>query len=143
MTPNCNYVLDNNTACRCPALRGNHLCRHHTPEALARRNAAASGKPAPAAANQSPENNPWATRAYWRKLHRWIASVDELEDLDDSMDMILNALGDRQISARSGGSLLAALVLRKAELQLDAKDEHLRTLLDQAAALQRPQRRSV
>jgi hypothetical protein len=142
MTPDCNYVLDNNTPCRCPALHGDRFCRHHTPEALARRQRATTKSPASNPEAHAPEDDPWLQRAYWRKLHRWTAAEGELESLHESMDMILNALADQQISARSGGSLLAAMVRRKAELQLKAKDEHIRALLEQASLALRAQRQA-
>ncbi|HEY6448470.1 MAG TPA: hypothetical protein VIY53_18575 [Acidobacteriaceae bacterium] len=124
MTPNCAFLLDNGQPCRCPALSGDLFCRHHTPEARARRL-----QPSPASSRrpQTPAESPHLDAppppaemsAYWRILHRHIR-LGDAESLDDTQTMILNALAGHAISHRSAGRLLALIADRHAQLQRDA-----------------------
>jgi hypothetical protein len=132
MTPNCNYVLDNNTACRCPALRGGRLCRHHTPEAFARRRHATPKISAPTNPEQSHGLTPSALRGYWRSQHRWIATETHLQGLEDCFTMIIESLADHIISPRSAGRLIAAILARKTTLKLQAQEERLRAMMSHA-----------
>jgi hypothetical protein len=129
MTPNCNYVLDNNAPCRCPALRGDRFCRHHTPEAGARRNRPAPEIPATNNPEQSPALSPWRLRGYWRSQHRWIATETSLQGLEDCFTMIIESLADHIISPRSAGRLIAAILDRKSTLLLQAQEQRTRAMM--------------
>jgi hypothetical protein len=134
LAPNCSFVLDNGQPCRCPARRGDRFCRHHAPEALAlRREVAETGSPAPVSASAAPDlNNPWLLRAEWRTFHRLIPMCDSVE-LEDTFDMILSALGSREIAPRSAGRLLLAILDRRAALAHEAEEARFRALLEQSA----------
>lgn len=124
MTPNCAFLLDNGQPCRCPALSGDTFCRHHTPEARARRlQASPASSQRPQAPAESPDPDapppPAEMSAYWRMLHRHIR-LGDAESLDDTQTMILNALADHAISHRSAGRLLALIADRRAQLERDA-----------------------
>lgn len=137
--PNCFFVLDNGQPCRAPARHESPFCRHHSPEALARRQVAASSTPtgtAPAAVTSEPrEISPWRIRAYWRMHHRLIPAYGP-EELDDTFDMILDALVNRRIAARSAGRLLLAILDRRRALALEAQEAMFSALAGQA---RRPQ----
>ncbi len=133
--PNCAFVLDNGQPCRCPARHGHRFCRHHTPDALDRRRAAAHPLPEPADAprllSSPPEADPWGLRAYWRMHHRIIAASTKVEALDDIFQMVVGALGSHEISPRSAGRLLAAVLDRKQLLAREAQAAALRALEEQ------------
>jgi hypothetical protein len=143
MTPDCNYVLDNNSPCRCPALRGDRFCRHHTPETLARRNRPTPESPASKNPEQSHGLTPSALRGYWRSQHRWIATETLLQGLDDCFTIIIESLDDHLISPRSAGRLIAAILARKATLQLQAQEERLRAMMQHGSSPHPAQPHSV
>lgn len=132
--PNCSFVLDNGQPCRAPARHESPFCRHHSAEARARRRHASSTSTgtAPAAVSAEPsEISPWRIRAYWRMHHRLIPTFGP-EELDGTFDMILGALDNRQIAARSAGRLLLAIFDRRRELALEAQEATLRALRERA-----------
>lgn len=116
----CHFVLATNQPCRAPALSRAQYCRHHTPEALARRQARAGENPdTPDTSPEIPEeaidgaNDPRYLRAYWRKHHRIIAESYDDEQCQGIYDMILMALRERAISPCSAGKLLLAVMDRR------------------------------
>lgn len=134
--PNCSFVLDNGQPCRAPARRADRFCRHHSPEALARRRrisetGTADPVPANGSARSEPEISPWALRGYWRMHHRLIPAYNSGE-LDDTFDMILVALADRQIAPRSAGRLILAILDRRRALAREAQEDVFRALCDRA-----------
>jgi hypothetical protein len=115
----CHFVLATHQPCRAPALHNNPYCRHHTPAALARRQARFddlySDTPP---ASQPPQRTGEEIeashlRAYWRKHHRIIAESYDDEQCKEIYDMILMALGERAISPCSAGKLLLAVMERR------------------------------
>ncbi len=132
--PNCSFVLDSGRPCRAPARHDSPFCRHHAPDVRARRRRPAE-KPGVPSPNPQPSAkdgfDPWILRAYWRTHHRLIPAFDNGE-LDDTFDMILEALADRQIGPRSAGSLLLAIIDRRRQLAQQAQDAALRALCEQA-----------
>lgn len=134
MTPDCAFVLDNGQPCRCPARHGDRFCRHHSPEACARRRARAAhpdsdpAEPTDSASAASEEIDPWILRAYWRLHNRYIAAATDPEYLDQTFEMIVGALGNRQISHRCAGRLIAAILDRKNALLLEAQAVALRAI---------------
>jgi len=112
----CHFVLATNQPCRAPALHARDFCRHHTPEALARRQARAVGHPSPDPETREEidgANDPRYLRAYWRKHHRIIAESYDDEQCQEIYDMILMALGERAISPCSAGKILLAVMDRR------------------------------
>jgi hypothetical protein len=143
-SPNCSFALDNGQPCHAPARRGDLFCRHHTPEARARRRhiAESASEAEPSTAQTAPGSvaqpssdpdatSPWGLRAYWRIHHRLIPTY-EPEELDDAFNMILGALADRQIGPRSAGRLFLAILDRRRELLRQAQEAAIHAMLDLA-----------
>lgn len=135
---NCSYALDNGQRCHAPALRGDLFCRHHTPEACARRRriAESASETDTSTAQSRPDEpsadpnatSPWDLRAYWRMHHRLIPTFQP-EQLDDAFNMILSALSSRHIGPRSAGRLFLAILDRRRELLRQAQEAAIRDLL--------------
>ena len=133
-SPDCSFILDNGRPCRAPARHDSPFCRHHAPEVRARRRQAAQNHgavPADPNPSEKPGFDPWLLRAYWRMHHRLIPAFDDGE-LDDTFDMILEALADRLIAPRSAGSLLLAILDRRRQLAEEAQESAFRALCEQA-----------
>ena len=94
MTPDCAYLLDNGRRCRCAASHDSLFCRHHSPEALARRNHIRAGQPASSSPSQPSR---WDLRAYWRLVHAEMPHC-RYEALQDNFEGVLDALAQRAIS---------------------------------------------
>lgn len=112
----CHFVLATNQPCRAPALHARDTCRHHTPEALAHRQARANGDPSAHPDTREEidgANDPRYLRAYWRTQHRIIAESYDDEQCKEIYDMILMALGERAISPCSAGKILLAVMDRR------------------------------
>jgi hypothetical protein len=136
MPSTCAFLLDNNRPCRAPALHNDRYCRHHTPDALARRRAAHLDSddapnpdltPSVAAPDENTPIPPAYLRAYWRTHHRVIAHADA-ETSTEIFDMILLALAERAISPRSAGRLLLAVLDRRKVLADEAQEAAFRAL---------------
>ena len=144
-SPNCLFTLDTGEPCRAPARRGDLFCRHHSPEARARRRQIAesaaetaessSPQTAPGRAAQRSSDpdaiDPWALRAHWRIHHRLIPTFDP-EQIDDAFNTILGALADREIGPRSAGRLFLAILDRRRELLRQAQQAAIHAMMDLA-----------
>ena len=133
--PICRLVLDNGLPCQGPALHNQPYCRHHTPEALARHQGRRPARPDTSPASDSaaePEAEaqwtPAQLRAYWRMHHRIIAAAATEDDCQEIFEMILEALGQHDISPRSAGSLLQAIMDRRKALAAQAQEAAFRVL---------------
>ncbi len=135
MTPDCAFALDNGQPCRCPALRGDEFCRHHTPEARARRRHAPHQPATPSGETPGPDAAPTRAElsAYWRRHHQFIPRCDA-EALENVVEMILNALASRDISHRSAGRLMALIAGRRDQLQRAAEKAAMDALHEQLRA---------
>lgn len=134
LSASCAFVLDNNQPCRGPALHNDRYCRHHTPDALNRRRLRSTQlnglDELPADLPDRSENGVWTPnvlRAYWRMHHRVILSADST-DCDEIFEMVLGALGNHDISHRSAGSLLRAVLDRRKVLAAQAQQAAFRDL---------------
>ncbi|MGA8529403.1 MAG: hypothetical protein WB622_06795 [Acidobacteriaceae bacterium] len=138
MPATCAFFLDNNQPCRAPALHNDRYCRHHTPDALRHRRLQRSGELEEACLDgnspdgQFPSRNessypPNILRAYWRTHHRIILTADAT-DCDEIFEMVLGALGNHDISPRSAGRLLQAILDRRRLLADQAQEAAFRAL---------------
>lgn len=129
MIPTCAFTLDNRQPCGAPARHDSPFCRHHAPEVRARRHQDSSpASAAPPTVSDDPlADNPWILRGYWRMHHRLIPAFTE-EEANECFAMVLEALADRQISPRSAGRLLLAILDRLSELASLAQEANLRDL---------------
>jgi hypothetical protein len=132
----CQHLLDNRLPCRAPALHNGMRCRHHTPEALARRQARLDDNDPDTPPNTDPERSAEEIdaahlRAYWRTHHRVIAESLDDDQCQQIYDMILMALGERAISPRSAGKLLLAVIDRRKALTREAQEAAFRQLEEQ------------
>lgn len=141
----CSLVLANGLPCRAPALHDNPYCRHHTPEALARRQARPDAPPRTPREEIDGANDPNYVRAYWRMQHRIVAESTDDEQCQEISEMILMALGERAISPCSAGKILLAVMDRRkvlAHLAQEAAwrraEEQVRIYHQQAAAGESP-----
>lgn len=133
-SPDCSFFLDNGQQCRAPARHDSPFCRHHAPEVRARRRQAAKNRGAVPAKPKPSEKDgfdPWILRAYWRTHHRLIPAFNDGQ-LDDTFEMILEALADRLIAPRSAGSLLRAILDRRRQLAEEAQYAAFLALCEQA-----------
>ena len=120
MTPDCAYLLDNGRRCRCAASHDSLFCRHHSPEALARRNHIRAGQPASSSPSQPSR---WDLRAYWRLVHAEMPHC-RYEALQDNFEGVLDALAQRLISPRCAGLILQAILDRLRNLaELDSETQ--------------------
>jgi hypothetical protein len=136
MLNTCQFVLAPHQPCHAPALHNGRFCRHHTPEARARRQARlddlySDTPPAPQPRRTDEEVDAAHLRAYWRMHHRTIATSTDDEQCQQIYDMILMALGERAISPRSAGKLLLAVMDRRKVLAEMAKEAAFRAMTEQ------------
>ncbi len=99
----CHFLLDNGARCRCFANRNSDYCRHHQAD----RHRSQRGRRSADAADSEPR--PMTRQEMstgWRGYHAWIRATDDPEGLQEAIDFILTALGDRNISPRSAGRIL-------------------------------------
>ncbi|MGA7522723.1 MAG: hypothetical protein WBW84_09575 [Acidobacteriaceae bacterium] len=126
----CHYLLDNGQRCRCFANRHSDYCRHHQPHHLQRR------QPTHSLNRLEAEPRPMTRHEMsigWRGYHAWIREANDPEELQEVVDMILTALGNRNISPRSAGLLLQDIEDRRR--QLDRMQTLSPALRQQAEAL--------
>jgi hypothetical protein len=138
----CHYLLDNGLPCRAPALHNGQTCRHHTPEALARRQLRLTSVSSTGSQDDIEEGGepipPAHLRAYWRIHHSVIAESTDDDQCQQIFDMILMALGDHAISPRSAGKLLQAVMDRRKIMAQEAQEAAFR-LLEERVSIHRRQ----
>jgi len=125
----CHYLLDNGQRCRCYPNRNSDYCRHHLPSRI---------RSHPRGQQALPETEPRPmTRAEmsigWRGYHAWIRQTEDPSDFPEVIELILGALGDRNISPRSAGRLLQDIEDRRR--QLEPPQTLRQALLEQVEAL--------
>lgn len=105
----CHYLLDNGQRCRCYANRHSEYCRHHQRDRRPPDHHPPANLP-------SAEPRPMTRQEMsigWRGYHAWIRQTQDADDLQEIIDLLLTALGDRNISPRSAGRLLQAVEDRR------------------------------
>ncbi len=112
----CHFLLDNGTRCRCFANRHSDYCRHHQ----ANRPQPGNRSPDPPNAEPRPMTRQEMSTG-WRGYHAWIRETDDPQELQEAIDLILTALGDRNISPRSAGRLLLDVEDRRRSLDRSQK----------------------
>lgn len=125
----CHFLLDNGQRCRCYPNRNSDYCRHHQSIRV---------RSHPPTQSDLPQSEPRPmTRAEmtigWRGYHAWIRETEDPEDLQALIDLIMGALGDRNISPRSAGRLLMDIEDHRRRLETP---QYIRqVILEQVAAL--------
>jgi hypothetical protein len=106
-------LLDNGARCRCFANRHSDYCRHHQPDRLHPQPGNRSADP-PHAEPRPMTRHEMSTG--WRGYHAWIRETLDPDELQEVIDLVLTALGDRNISPRSAGRLLQDVEDRRRSL---------------------------
>jgi hypothetical protein len=128
----CSFALDSGRRCDAPALRNSDYCRHHDPSHPRRRSNTAAVAPA-----RDPDAEPTraATAAYWRSTFYRSILAQDLEGLQDHVEGLLEALGDRTICHRSAGRLFAAIEDRRRQLMREVEQAAMRKVQENLASL--------
>jgi len=118
----CSYSLKSGRPCGAPALRDSNRCRHHSPKLpkLSQNGNASSGS----GLGYDPDTGEGyvltkaTLAAYWRStVPRDIRGCETEEHLRDPIEMLLDALAEKQICHRSAGRLFAMIARRRDEIR--------------------------